>query len=140
MKRKTNLRFENLPKDYGSLCRKFLPRPIHDAVEYLNTAEVADAMALWQDEFTPDQSDYFEMLCSLLEAYDSENVEWPEVSGVDLLKHLMTEHEMKSVDLSHVLGASRNVGSMILSGKRGLSKANIRKVADYFKVSPELFL
>ena len=30
---KTKLRFEDLPKDYASLCHVFLPRPIHDAAD-----------------------------------------------------------------------------------------------------------
>ena len=60
MKTKTKIRFADLPKDYEGLCRGLLPRPIHDAVEYANVAEVADAMVLWQDDFTPDQADYTE--------------------------------------------------------------------------------
>ena len=44
MKTKTKFRFQDLPKDYAALCRVFLPRPIHDGVDYANVAEVADAM------------------------------------------------------------------------------------------------
>jgi antitoxin component HigA of HigAB toxin-antitoxin module len=32
------------------------------------------------------------------------------------------------------------VASEILSGKRGLSKTNIRRLAEHFHVSPEVFL
>ncbi|MBM3840041.1 MAG: hypothetical protein FJ398_19165 [Verrucomicrobia bacterium] len=72
----------DLPKDYAGLCRVFLPRPIHDAVDYANVVEVTDAMALWRDDFTRDQADYFDLLCSLLEEYDAKNVKWPKVRGV----------------------------------------------------------
>src|SRR6266446_1836333 len=44
MKTRTKLRFQDLPKDYAALCRLFLPRPIHDAVDYANVVEVTDAM------------------------------------------------------------------------------------------------
>ena len=37
---KATLRFEEMPKDYADLCRKFLPRPIRDGVDYANVAEV----------------------------------------------------------------------------------------------------
>ena len=50
MKTKTKLRFQELPKEYASLCRVFLPRPIHDSAEYDNTVEVTDAMVLWHEE------------------------------------------------------------------------------------------
>jgi len=118
----------------------FLPRPIRDAVDYANVAEVADAMALWQDDFTPDQRDYFDLLCSLMEDYDSENIKWPKVSGLDSLKHLLAEHGMGGAGLSRILGGSRNLGAMILRGERHLTLAHIRRLSTCFKVSPELFI
>jgi hypothetical protein len=66
MKTKMKLRFQDLPKDYAALCCVFLPRPIHDALDYGNVVGVANAMALWHDDFTRDQADYFELLCSLI--------------------------------------------------------------------------
>ncbi len=140
MKTKTKIRFADLPKDYASLCRVFLPRPIHDAVDYANVAEVADAMVLWQEDFSRDQADYFDLLCTLIEEYDAENVKWPRVKGVDALKHLLEEHDFAAADLSRILGGSRNLGAMILRGDRNLTLAHVRKLAAHFKVSPELFV
>ncbi len=144
MKTKTNTarrdRFHDLPKDYVGLCRKLLPRPIHDATDYANVAEMADALTLWQKEFTPDQADYFDLLCSLMEEYDSENVKWPKLVGREMLQHLLDEHDLAAADLSRLLGGSRNLGAMILRGERNLTLAHIRKVAAHFKVSPELFI
>jgi HTH-type transcriptional regulator/antitoxin HigA len=140
MKSKTKFRFQDLPKEYTALCRVFWPRPIHDTAEYDNTAEVADAMALWQDNFNRDQADYFELLCSLIEAYDAEHVKWPKVKGRDMLQHLLDEHDLAAADLSRILGGSRNLGAMILRGDRNLTVAHIRKLAAHFKVGPEVFL
>jgi HTH-type transcriptional regulator/antitoxin HigA len=140
MKTKTKFRFADLPKDYIGLCRVFLPRPIHDAVDYGNVAEVADVMALWQDDFSRDQTDYFDLLCTLIEEYDAENVKWPRVKGVDVLKHLLDENNLAAADLSRVLGGSRNLGAMILRGDRNLTLAHVRKLAAHFKVSPGLFV
>ena len=81
MKAKKGLQFPALPKDYAGLCRLQLPRPVHDRVEYANVAEVTDAMALWQDDFTTDQRDYFDLLCGLLEDYDRAHLRWPKVGG-----------------------------------------------------------
>jgi len=97
MKTRTKLRFQDLPKDYAALCRLFLPRPIHDAVDYANVVEVTDAMVLWHEDFTRDQADYFDLLCSLIEEYDSKNVKWPKVTGVDVLKHLLGEQRLAGV-------------------------------------------
>jgi HTH-type transcriptional regulator/antitoxin HigA len=140
MKTKTKLRFQDLPKDYEALCRLFLPRPIHDAVDYANIVEVADAMVLWHDEFTLGQADYFGLLCSLIEEYDAKNVKWPKVTGVDALKHLLGEQCLAAADLSRLLGGSRNLGAMILRGERRLTLKHVRALARRFGVSADLFL
>jgi HTH-type transcriptional regulator/antitoxin HigA len=140
MKTKTTPRFEDLPKDYEGLCRVLLPRPIRDAVDYDNVSEITDAMALWQDDFTKDQRDYFELLSSLLEEFDAANVKWPKLSGLDLLKHLLDEHQMSAADLSRVLGASRNLGAMILRGERKLTVEHIRQLSTHFKVGLALLV
>jgi HTH-type transcriptional regulator/antitoxin HigA len=140
MKSKTKLRFQDLPKDYESLCRVFLPRPIHDRVDYANTVEVADAMALWSDEFTQDQTDYFELLCSLIEEHDAKTVKWPKVSGIEILKHLLSEQGLVPADLSRILRGSRNLGAMILRGERRLTLDHVRTLSRRFRVSADLFV
>jgi HTH-type transcriptional regulator/antitoxin HigA len=140
MKQKTKLRFHDLPKDYAALCGVFLPRPIHDAVDYANMVEVTDAMVLWHDEFTQDQVDYFELLCSLIEEYDAKNVKWPKVTGLGMLKHLLEARAMSAADLSRLLGGSRNLGAMILRGERKLTLNHVRILARQFRVSADLFL
>ena len=45
---------------------------------------------------------------------------------------------MKPADLGRLLG-NRSLASLILHGKRGLSKTHIRILADRFKVEPGLF-
>ena len=140
MKTKTKLRFQEMPKDYAGLCRGFLPRPIHDAVDYANVVEVTDAMVLWHDDFTPDQSDYFDLLCSLIEEYDAKHVKWPKVTGVDMLKHFLEEKDLTAADLSRLLGGSRNLGAMILRGDRKLTLKHVRTLARHFGVSADLFV
>ena len=66
--RKTKLRFADMPKDYEALCRFHLPRPIRDKADYDNTVEAAEIFAGFEDEMSRDQDDYFDLLCSLIEA------------------------------------------------------------------------
>jgi HTH-type transcriptional regulator / antitoxin HigA len=134
----TKLTFKSLPKEYGALCRVFPPRPIRDQIDYQNVAEVADAMALHDDEFTKDQEDYFELLCSLIEAYDSKHVKWPAVSGTAVLKHLLEENGLTAADLSRLLGGSRNLGAMILRGDRNLTVGHIKILSERFRISADL--
>ena len=140
MKTDTKLRFESLPRDYAGLCRRLPPRRIRDAVDYENVAEITDIMVLRHDDFTADQGDYFDLLCSLLEEYDAEHVKWPKIKGREIVLHLLKERGLSAADLSRILGGSRNLGAMILRGDRNLTLAHIRTLAAYFKVSPELFI
>lgn len=142
MKAQANARrkFEDLPKDYGGLVSLLPPRPIHDRTDYANVIQITDAMALWQDEFTPDQADYFEALCSFIEKYDAEQVTWPKVTGRDMLKHILEQQDLSPADLSRILGGSRNLGAMILRGDRNLTLHHIRTLAKYFDVPAGLFV
>jgi antitoxin component HigA of HigAB toxin-antitoxin module len=45
---------------------------------------------------------------------------------------------MKQVDLARIVG-SQSAAAMLLSGQRQPSKAQIRKLAERFKVDPMLF-
>ena len=56
-----------------------------------------------------------------------------------MIAFLMEHKGLKQADLLPVFG-SRSVASDVLNGKREPSKAHIRKLAEFFKVSPELFL
>src|SRR6267142_1261938 len=71
MKTATRLKFAALPKVYAGLCRVLTPRPIHDKVDYENVTEITDALA--GHKLTPDQEDYFDLLCRLIEDYEKEH-------------------------------------------------------------------
>ena len=48
------------------------------------------------------------------------------VTPLETLKHLMQEHEMSATDLSRLLGASCQLGSMILRGERAITADHAR--------------
>ena len=57
----------------------------------------------------------------------------PPVSGVDVLRYLMEEHDLRQSDLPEV--GSQGVVSEILGGKRELNVRQIRALAERFGVS-----
>ncbi len=140
MKGRSRLTFAELPGDYPGLCRIHPPRVIRDRVGYDNTMEVVEAMVLHARRFTPDQKDYFELLSHLVADFDAAEVTWPKMKPAGLLTHLMERRGMTAAELSRVLGASRNLGGMILRGERRLTLDHVTRLANYFHVSPALFL
>lgn len=132
------IRFEAMPKDYSGLCQLLLPRPVHDKHELDEVSEVAEAMA--GHKLNRDQSDYFDLLCKLIEDYEREEVAPSKTSSLSALRHLLTEHRLSGGDLSRMLGAHRTLGPMILRGERNLTAEHIRILCSHFGVSADLFL
>lgn len=136
----TKIEFARFPKDYAALCRLLTPRPIHDKVEFENVTEITDAMA--GHKLTPDQEDYFDLLCRLIEDYEKEHAQLGtrKVTALDALQHLLDAHEMSAADLARLLAVHRTLGGMILRGERQLTLAHVRTLAKHFSVSADLFL
>jgi len=132
--------FDRLPKDYAGLCRLLTPRPLHDQVELENVTEITDAMA--GHKLTPDQEDYFDLLCRLIEDYDKEHaqLDTPKVTALVTLQHLLDANDMSAADLARLLEVHRSLGAMILRGERQLTLAHVRTLAKRFCVSADLFL
>ncbi len=132
------IEFARLPKDYSGLCQILTPRPIHDKAELQNVTEVTDAMA--GHKLAPDQEDYFDLLCRLIEDYEKESVDDPKVTPLQALQHLLDSHNMSAADLARLLGVHRTLGAMILRGERKLTLNHVQTLARHFGVSADLFL
>ena len=74
----------------------------------------------------------------LIEDYEAEQHQLPEVSGIDALKFLMEQHGLKQGDLEEL--GSQGVVSEILAGKRELNVRQVRALSERFGVSTATFL
>lgn len=83
--------------------------------------------------------DEIELLTLLIEKYDADHNTFADADPVELLNGLMKEHQMKAVDLAHLLDVSEGLVSDILSYKKGLSKNTIRILSEKFKLNQEAF-
>jgi HTH-type transcriptional regulator/antitoxin HigA len=79
------------------------------------------------------------LLQTPIQGYDDRNRDFPETAPHEMVAFLLEEHGLRQAAPVPVLGSSTRVSDLV-SGKRGISKAQIRKLAEFFKVSPELFL
>jgi HTH-type transcriptional regulator/antitoxin HigA len=77
-------------------------------------------------------------LGTLIYAYEEQHHPMPQVSGADMLRFLMEEHNLTQSELPEV--GSQGVVSEILGGKRELNLRQIRALANRFGVSPAVFL
>jgi len=139
MKTASELSFSRIPKTYDKLIKFHVLRPIHDEVGYKNAVEVVDALAGHQ--VNEDQDDYLLVLSGLVERYESDSLpERRPISGLSMLKYLLTENGLKGDDLAPMLGVDRSVAYRILKGERGLTTAHVKALRDRFGVSADVFV
>lgn len=92
-----------------------------------------------EGNLTPEEDALLELLTLLIERYDGEHYQIPEAPPHALIQMLMEERSLRHRDLIPVLG-SRGVTSEVINGRRKPSKTQIKALAEFFKVSPEIFV
>ena len=128
------------PDDYLRLVAELPVRPIRTRAEYVAAQEVLDDL-IGRDDLSPGEQDYAAALARFVEEFEREQEadRRSRQTPLELLRHLLQENGMSTTDLGDVLG-SRGLASEVLNGKRGLSKALIRKLAAHFGLPAGLFL
>ncbi len=131
---------KQMPNSYPELVKLLAPRKIHDDIDLENVTEIMDSLAVL-DTPTKDQADYLDTLATLVAVYEDEHhqIDTSHLTPFEMLKFLLRENDMSGSDLGRILG-QRQLGAAILRGERQLSKTHIKKLAEYFHVSPRLFL
>jgi HTH-type transcriptional regulator/antitoxin HigA len=125
-------------EEYLALVRAFPLAHIRDDAHLDAAVAVIDRL-LDKGERSPAEEMYLDALTDLVETYEEAHVAIPARSGVDALRFLMEANDLRQVDLVPVLGR-KSLVSEVLSGKRPLALTHIKKLADYFRVSPAVFI
>jgi HTH-type transcriptional regulator/antitoxin HigA len=126
-------------KLYGVLLTDTLPGVIDSAAEY-NRVESIFENLLDKENRSPEEDKLFDLLANLLEEYERRTLPPLEKSSpLEVLKFLMRQNDLAQKDLNEFFGSKGTV-SEVLSGKRSISKAQAKKLAERFCVSTDLFI
>jgi HTH-type transcriptional regulator/antitoxin HigA len=130
-----------LPRRFEQLVAEMPPQAIMDEVHYDNTVDMIDRL-MAAGKLSEGQQLYLETLVQLVQAYEANHhaIDTAGLGGMDALRHLLAENDMSASDLARLLDMHVSMGSKILKGDRSLTVEHLRKLADRFKVSPELFI
>lgn len=129
------------PIKYGRLLAKIRPKVIETREEfdrYLQKMEQLDRRAEAGKPLTAEEETLLALLEQLVKDYD-DKVDFPAVPPLEALKFLMEKKGLRQADLLEVFG-SRSVASDVLNGRREISKAHARRLADYFRLPADLFI
>lgn len=126
-------------RSYADLVARFPPRLIREKTLLKKTYDVIDRLMAVQNP-SADQVEFLELLSTLVEDYESAASPTPTVSLAALLAHLIAAKEVTQTSVAKSTGVSASTISDVLAGRRSLSIANIKRLAQYFGVDTGLFL
>jgi HTH-type transcriptional regulator/antitoxin HigA len=133
---------EKVRDSYLQLIKRFPLRPLRNDADAERAGDVlATLAARGEANLDSGERDYLDALTLIVQAYEERRRPLPPDRRTPLqrLKYLMRESKMKPVHLGDLVGG-RSQASLILNGKRELSKANIRALSDHFKLDAGYFL
>src|SRR5258708_3029321 len=126
-------------KKYGKLLAKTLPKIIETDEEFNRMAALLEELTIPERELTPEEDVLASLIEKLVVDYDYQYCAIPDAKPHEMVKFLMEQRGLKQADLVPVLGSRAQVSDLV-NGKRGISKAQVKKLAAYFGVSAELFI
>lgn len=127
------------PQRYGRLLAKALPVRIETKEENDRMLTEAEKLLDKGDLRTPEEDALLNLLTYLIQQFEREFYHLGGATPHEILRELIAARELKQSDLLHIF-KSKGVASEVINGKRGISKAQAKALAEFFHVSAELFI
>lgn len=128
-----------VPKTYLTLLKRFLLRPIQTDDELAQATAVADELAC-KETFQVGEEAYFDVLCDLIERYETETVPMPDMDAASVLRFLIEQRGVTQETVAKETGIASSTISAVLGRSRELTRKHIETLAAYFSVEPAVFL
>ena len=126
-------------RKYGELLLDTLPTVIKTEEENDRAISIIENLLAKGDKPSPEESVLLELIGKLINDFEEQFYIPRSVEPREILIELMNARGLKQTDLAYVLG-SRSRVSEVISGKRELSKAQIKSLSEFFNLSAELFI
>lgn len=88
---------------------------------------------------TPEESALLDLLLKLIDDYQEKNSIIPKLDPREALEYLMEVNNLRQADLVKVFGSRSRVSDAV-TGKRAISKDQAKRLGEFFRVSPALFI
>ena len=126
-------------KTYGKLLLHTLPRVITSDSENERLIAELERLDHSARPLAPEQKTLAELITVLIEHYEQHRYPLGHAEPVEALRAIMEDRGLRQRDLIPVFGSS-SVVSDVLNGKRGISKAHARKLAEFLHMPVSLFV
>jgi len=126
------------PKKYAGLLVTALPQVIENDAEYKRMLAIIEPM-MGRENLSPEEVKLFDLLVKLIQDFEEEHYPIEPAAPHQVLQHLMEARDLQQKDLVHLFGSAGRASEAI-NGVRAISKAQAKALAEFFHVSPELFI
>ncbi len=124
---------------YGKLLARALPRVIRTDAENDRMIAELEKLDTRGRALTPEEENLAELMTLLVRQFEESKYPLGHAEPLEALRILMEDRGLRQRDLISVFGSS-SVVSDVLNGKRSISKAHARKLAEFFHVPASLFI
>jgi HTH-type transcriptional regulator/antitoxin HigA len=123
---------------YLDLIQRFPLRPLRSDADLDAAIAVIDSL-IDQDKRSAAEEDYLDVISDLVIAYEDKTIPIEEPDDAEMLRLLIEAKGITQVEVAKKTRIAESTISEVLAGKRKLNRAQIGKLARYFKVSPAAF-
>jgi HTH-type transcriptional regulator/antitoxin HigA len=127
------------PEKYRSLLIDALPQVIENDAELDRVEKIVTGLLKKGENLSPEEEKLLDLLSNLVEDYEDEHYPIPKVEPNEVLGFLMEQNNLKQSDLLPIFKSS-GIASEVINGKRGISKTQAKKLAEFFHVSVAVFI
>lgn len=128
------------PAKYGKLLARTLPSVIETEAENERLLAEIERLLDKGEGRSPEEDKLLELMTTLVEDFEERHYSIPDAPPHEILQELMRARGLRQRDVLHIFGSSSGTASEVINGKRSISRAQAKALAQVFNVSPGLFL
>jgi HTH-type transcriptional regulator / antitoxin HigA len=126
-------------RKYAKLLTRSAPTVIRTDAEYDRAIAEIEKLLKKGDRISTEEDHLLDLLSTLVEKYEEEHYPIGPAAPHEILQHLMEARGLKQKDIVHLFGSSGRASEAI-NGHRPISKIQAKALAEFFRVSTDLFL
>ncbi|MBO0722115.1 MAG: transcriptional regulator [Blastocatellia bacterium] len=126
-------------RKYAGLLAESLPTVIESEVQNRRMLKTLKGLMDKGENLTPEERELAKLLGHLIQEFEQRFYKPESTTPREALIELMNANNLKQADIVHLFG-SRGITSEIINGKREISKANVKALAEFFHVSTDVFI
>ena len=126
-------------KKYARVLARVLPRVIKTKKEHERILAEVEKLMDKGEHRSAEEDAALDLMVRLIQDYENEHHPLPDPSAHEMLLYLMEQRSLKQADLLPIF-RSRGYVSDVINAKRAISRVHAKQLAEFFKVSANLFI